>query len=387
MKKLFLYLGVMALLIAGAGDLLAGSIDYRSNQSADYIRSYSRNAATDAADCAYYNPAGMAKLADGLFINAGNQFVFKNYSAEAGGETYESTEPTLLLPNLYGIYKTGSLAVSLAFTIPAGGGTVKFADGLPMLAAVGGKDIEVTQIYYGYALGIAYAVTDMISLSAGARYVQATKKIAASTSLGDVDVEQTASGWAPIFSINIAPAEKINIGIKYEMKTELEFENSTSKSVLGMFPDGEKERKDLPALLALGIGYNISPEIVASFSLNYYFITQADQGEDDAYNDEYTNGYDAAVAIEYAVTPKELIVSVGYNYSKIGGSEDTYSDFDFALDSNSICAGAKYSVNPELDLTLGLSGTFYTEGENAAGTTKYNKTAYTVAIGANYKAM
>ena len=49
-----------ALLLGPTGSARAGSIDYLTNQSADFIRLLGRNASTDAVDIVSYNPAGTA---------------------------------------------------------------------------------------------------------------------------------------------------------------------------------------------------------------------------------------------------------------------------------------------------------------------------------------
>ena len=74
MKKLIFG---MATLLA-AGTLMAGSVDYLSNQSADYLRTFSRNASLDA-DAAVYNPAGTAFLQPGLTLALSNQSIWKLY--------------------------------------------------------------------------------------------------------------------------------------------------------------------------------------------------------------------------------------------------------------------------------------------------------------------
>ncbi|MGC9344250.1 MAG: hypothetical protein ACP5E3_16220, partial [Bacteroidales bacterium] len=48
----------------------------------------------------------------------------------------------------------------------------------------------------------------------------------------EADVEQTASGITPIIGINISPSENLNIGLKYEFATELEFTNNTTSDIL-----------------------------------------------------------------------------------------------------------------------------------------------------------
>jgi hypothetical protein len=72
---------VLCALFSASG-LFAGSLDYLSNQSARYAMTFSRNAATDAADIVAYNPAGTALLPQGLSIDISNQTLIKPYEQE-----------------------------------------------------------------------------------------------------------------------------------------------------------------------------------------------------------------------------------------------------------------------------------------------------------------
>ena len=60
--------------------LYAGGIINKQNLSADYIRTLNRNAATDMADAAAYNPAGTAMMEDGLYVKADAIYFWKDYS-------------------------------------------------------------------------------------------------------------------------------------------------------------------------------------------------------------------------------------------------------------------------------------------------------------------
>ena len=100
----------------------AGSIDYLSNQSAEYIMSFNRNAATDSADIVNYNPAGTVFLPEnGLYVNASAQYLFKPYNETFLGRTYRQNEPSII-PNLYTLFKRDAWAAFFAVTVPAGGG-------------------------------------------------------------------------------------------------------------------------------------------------------------------------------------------------------------------------------------------------------------------------
>jgi UPF0716 family protein affecting phage T7 exclusion len=93
MRKALMLLLVLATIMVGSA-VFAGSIDYLSNQSARYLMTFSRNAATDAADIANYNPAGTAFLAPGLTIDFSTQTLFKPYSQKT---TIDYLSPAVLL--------------------------------------------------------------------------------------------------------------------------------------------------------------------------------------------------------------------------------------------------------------------------------------------------
>ena len=114
------------------------------------------------------------------------------------------------------------------------------------------------------------------------------------------DVTQTASGISPIFSINISPSENLNIAVKYEMMTKLDLLNNTAQDLtvgygtkngnvtspqslipdltkpINMFPDGEKTRSDMPALLTVGLDNRLASALKLSVGSNYYFDKSAE---------------------------------------------------------------------------------------------------------------
>jgi len=253
----------------GASDVFAGGIDSRTNWSAEYIRTLSRNAATDAADVVVYNPAGTIGLKDGFHIGFSNQYIIKKQSQrtehtdyanaplgpDASGRraampTYEFTDttPVPFLPSLFLAYKTGEMAVFGAMTIVGGGGTIQY-DEMSYTAykylnpvAQGRSssmtaDLKSSDIYYGFTVGGAYdVVKDMVSVAVAGRVVIQDKKnelkgSASSdlTYLGstrqsiDLDVKygEHSRGFGGILGVNIKPVKEMNIGIRYETVTRL----------------------------------------------------------------------------------------------------------------------------------------------------------------------
>jgi long-subunit fatty acid transport protein len=179
-------------------NLLAGGIVTNTNQSASWVRNPS-TAAVTSIEAVYYNPAGLAKLENGLHISLSNQTIFQNREIEnfykgPDGTTglnqslYKGTLSAPIFPTFYAAYKINKLAFSFGFNPIGGGGTAEFSKGLPSfeigvsdlvpaLASQGATDYNLetyfkgSSIYLGYQVGATYQVNDMISVYGGARYV------------------------------------------------------------------------------------------------------------------------------------------------------------------------------------------------------------------------
>jgi len=437
---------IVTMISMNSGAVFAGNINNLSNQSADALRSFSRNAATDAADAVTFNPAGCAKMDDGLYINFSNQFLIKNYSMDVQAadtsfntEEYktslESDEPSLLLPNLYTVFKKDDWAAFAALNIPAGGGGVDYSSGVPFFVKLpalygstlteGTSHFKASSMYIAGVFGGAYAINKIVTVSLSGRYVYGKKTYEGGATLTGgaapgthtLDAERTAHGFGGIIGLNVSPVETVNIGIRYETETAMNWKTKVNKmtlpyksatnipiGVLQQFEDGAKEKINLPSILAFGASWDITPELSISSSLTWYFVKLADKNSDvkvaDAtapivntdigYDDDYNDGFDLAFAVDYRIMP-DLLLSAGYNYSKTGGNSDTYSDFECALDSHTVGIGAKYSMLDNLDLTFAFSSIFYVDGKvdwpvaMGGGKEVYKKQVYAIGLGAEYK--
>ncbi len=395
----------------------AGNIDYLTNRSVSYFRNFTRNSATDGADLVSYNPAGLVHMGDGLHLSFGNEFFLKDYEitvedpywetpAEDAAVTYESTEPTLFFPDLYAVYRTGDLALFGAFTVPAGGGSLDYPDGIysmplvetglqqalrqdtTVFALMDEGWIEASSQYLAGTLGASYLLTECLSAGLAGRYVTARRSyegagtftILRMTAAGPVpidtserllDCEKTASGFAGIISLNAKPTECLNIALRYETATALEFETSVDENSWApyglpdsTFTDGYQQRRDLPAMLSGGVSYRVSDGLRLGTMWNYYFVDAADQGEDDGIRDDYENGWDLGVGADIGITP-DLLGGLGYVYSDLGGSRDTFDDFEYNLDCHCIGGGFRYSVSPDLAVTLAGGRNIYLQGEGS----------------------
>jgi len=410
MKKLFTFLGTVGLVFFLISSVSAGGIDNKQNFSVEYLRTFSRNAATDAADVVAYNPAGVMKLEDGGYVNLAIFHALKVYSNTIGGIEYESDVPSTV-PGLFGVYKTEKWAAFAAFTIPCGGGKVEYDRGNALTFAIASRltnppspfttidsmNLEGDSYYYGYTLGGAYEVNEMVSVSLGVRYIDATKEAKGSAVVSAplvplppttfaVDYEETADGWGYFAGVNIAPTEEWNIGIRFETNTELDFETKVKKDDVGLFTQGEKLRRDLPGLLGVGVGYTITPKIKVEASYTYYLEKNA-TWEDRATTprDESKGGdsYDLGIALTYTFNP-QLKGSVGYMLTDTGINPDDMLPEAPELDAQTVCGGILYEVIPGLNLNFALQHTFYEEGKTSTGII-YEKDVTGLGFGIQYK--
>ena len=126
MKKVLTCVGGIALSCTFAASVFAGAVDNKTNWSAEYIRTLNRNAATDYADIAAYNPAGTVKLTEGFIINGSIQYLSKDYKNIINGTSYESDEPSYV-PGIFGVFNKKKWSLFATFTNVGGGGKVDFS--------------------------------------------------------------------------------------------------------------------------------------------------------------------------------------------------------------------------------------------------------------------
>jgi long-chain fatty acid transport protein len=412
MKKILIVLCVAGFIVSLASPLMAGGIINKQNFSSEYLRTFSRNAATDAADIMVFNPAGVMKKEDGFYGNLGLFYADKDYSNTVPvlGEL-DSKEPSII-PGLFTLYKKDKWAGFFAFTIPGGGGIVDYKDGnattLGMAAAIIGSpipfdtyessSIKANSVYRGYTFGGAYTINDLVSVSAGLRFVDALKEADVTTVLSvgglgatpiNVEFEQTANGWGGFLGLNYSPREDLNFGFRYETATELDFEsnvkNDDTGGLAGAFDprliDGNKIREDLPGLIGLGAAYTINPKIKLDLSLTYYLEKSA-KFEEDRLKDA-GDSWDLALAGEYTFNP-QLRASAGYMYTKTGIDADDMSPENPELGANTLCAGMAWEPMDKMTLNFAILNSFYNSDKTSTGI-KYEKNVFGVGFGIEYK--
>jgi len=291
---------------------------------------------------------------------------------------------------------------------------------------------EGTSVYFGYQANASYALSDMISVAVGGRYVTAKNTYngyiknvqinplyagnptaalisapafftaigqptyAAMTADREVDVEQTGSGITPILSVNVSPSEKLNIAVRYEFQTMLELTTKVNDNKSGgIFVDGSKTIADMPALLAIGIDFKPSEKLLVSGTFNTYFDKNVDyDGSESADINMIDNNFlEYGVGLEYGLTEK-LRASAGWVATSTGVNENYQNDQRYSTNTNTLGGGFGYRISPMIDLNIGGQYTFYDEGSkdytHTLGinqipiTETYNKETWVIAVGLDF---
>ena len=399
----------------------AGGVENKTNMSTGYLRNPSRNAEFQRPEAAFYNIAGTAFMNDGLWIEAGNQFVFKEYKHEVtdsstkaqfetlGADTSFSDKTTVwLYPDFDAVYHKGDFAVFANFGVYAGGGSLNYDDGsfpttggLAALVAMSSsttayKDhkLKVNSITYGGQLGGSYKFLDgMISVGGAFRMVYGTQSLELTSSDavfkmangGDtVSYDAKATGFGGVFGIHARPIDKLDLSVQYSTINKIKYKVDNVEGNLAAsfgIADGNKFNTDLPATLNFGASYSVIDPLLVSFSCNYYFNKQAKMdsvlGETD-----YDNSIEFALGADYRIN-EMVSTSLGFAYSKQGTNDESNSTFAPVLDSFLIGGGVE--VTPIENLTLTAAGMWVNYFDEDVGGLNLSKDLFMASLGVTYR--
>jgi long-subunit fatty acid transport protein len=207
---------ITSVMLAATTSASAGGILTNTNQSVDFLRNPARDAAI-GLDGVYSNPAGVAFLPEGFHIAFNWQYAHQTRTITSNNplfalgrknsgytsKTFEGVADAPFIPSLQGAYNKGNWSVQFNLSVPGGGGSCEFSDGLGSFESVvggiahqlSGLDQIATalgqpapgvsgydmdgymqgrQYYFGVQLGAAYKITPDLSVYGGLRFLYGT---------------------------------------------------------------------------------------------------------------------------------------------------------------------------------------------------------------------
>ena len=252
MKKIAVML--TSVMLTTATTATAGGILTNTNQSIDFLRNPARDASI-GLDGVYSNPAGVAFLPEGIHIGFNWQYAHQTRTITStnplfalgrknNGEatkTFEGVADAPFIPSLQAAYNKGNWSVQFNFSVPGGGGSCEFADGLGSFESVvggiasqlagldqiatalgqpapgvSGYDLDGymqgRQYYFGFQLGAAYKILPDLSVYGGLRVLYGTATYKAKIS--NIMVK-TAGGYQDFGSFLQSATAMVDGGISY----------------------------------------------------------------------------------------------------------------------------------------------------------------------------
>lgn len=410
-------LGLLALTAVLTSVAYGASIDHIQTYTPEYLGNSAQNGMINNVSV-YYNPAGIVNLEKGTYVHVGAQLAVGHEKMEYKGEDYKADlfQP---IPN-FALYKVeDNSALYWTFGGIAGGGDLKYDNGVAGTAVVGdilaglgitgvntnGSKAEGKNLYAQNTLGKVWKINNKLSLSAAGRLIYGIRELNAELRLnnapqdiklsGDyanINSERTAFGYGLQLGLNYKATEKLNLALRYDSRVKLNFKADGSDysniKLLGKdlgftnfypeYEDGNKTRRDLPAILAAGMSYKVTDNWVIGLSGNYYFNKDAKMDrtvghisinipgeksiEINGLEAEYDNGYEIAVGTEYRLNPKWAVLG-GINYAYTGAKVSSYDDVEFALDSIMVGTGLKYNPDETSEWVFTVTHYFYDSEE------------------------
>lgn len=434
MKKNLMFL--VCLMLFATITPIQAQIDNLTNVSAEWVRIGSRNAATDAADAMAYNPGGMSRLSSGFHVNVGNQSFFRkpshSYDLGYGSTEYSQDGNDMFVPNLYMSYNKNKWAAFGGVYIAGGGATAKYPTGsfttdLVSFSTLGylqmngmgythtvNSNLEGNSYYMAYTLGGAYSINEKFSFGVMVRNISAKNTTKIGTTAQDatgtypdmpfaLNTESTASGIGVMIGAHFKPIEAFSVAIRYESQTKLEFETNQITDDFGLTVDGEKSNRDLPAVLGIGLSYQLNSKAKLVSDFNYYFQENADWGstivdpENGIYEEVSKLAGDASsysLGLEYAVNTKWML-SLGGAYTMFNyNNQDLYytihGNYETVMDDNlAFCTGVAFNPTEKVRINLGFMKAIYNKDKELsydALATKItvNNSISTVAVGVDF---
>jgi long-chain fatty acid transport protein len=242
------------------------------------------------------------------------------------------------------------------------------------------SSLKGSSCFLAWRLGGALRVNSWLSVAAAGRLVHARQEVVGRVEgvcaydhdghdlrtrrLLLLHKREEATGFSVEAGLDLRPRADLLVNLTFEAATPLVFRTRVleGKDGGGLFRDGERTRLDLPAVLRLGVGFQASPVLRASFGLNAYLERDARMdlgpGSEDSSGD-YGNTVEAGASLERRLS-RAWLVSAGVNYNWIGQRPQGAADLSPAgghRDYASLGAGFQWEPGERVKVNLGLAHT------------------------------
>lgn len=277
-----------------------------------------------------------------------------------------------------------------------------------------------TEYYVAGTLGAAYRIFDMLSASAGFRYIyymgrqtidMTGVEASFTTSFGGamsselyddmyndwhIDTTYKGQSYGIILGTDFRPFKSLNVGVRYEYYLPAELKKKTKRfevnplleqtGALDIFKDGSDNpdfndgagyahgngtstlKVTYPQSISLGVSYQLFKDLRVEAGGDIYFKSKVDL--DGAEND-FNTAYRVGGCVEYSVNDN-MVASIGYSYNNTGIKNECRNEIDPLLLNHSIGTGVGITVNDRLSVNMGLCYIYYV-------TAKVDSTEYAVA--------
>jgi len=445
MKKILVSFIVFTMTSVNA---LAGGILTNTNQSVDFLRNPARDAAI-GLDGVYSNPAGVVFMPEGFHLGINWQYAHQSRTITSTNPVFQlgrknnENNPTKIfegvanapiIPSIQVAYNMENWSLQANLSVPGGGGSCEFDDGLgsfesvvgniaASLAPLGALGYDMDgymkgrQYYYGVQIGAACKVIPNLSLYGGLRmvYGDATYKakisnIQVKTANGYVDFgsylqavteagygeavaplqkysdgvnllcNQDGVGFAPIIGVDYKTG-KFNFAAKYEFRTQIRMKNESTVNeasaieAVNKYRDGEYVNEDMPALLSVGVQYSPIDIVRINAGYHHYFDKDASW-----YNNSQKlldhNTSEFLLGAEWDTT-ENLTFSAGGQLTRYGMSDEYISDMSFVVNSYSIGFGFNYKLSHKVAIKAAYFQTYYGDYDRTNATNPQIKDSFT----------
>lgn len=444
MKKNLSSLVVLMMTTIGA---YAGGILTNTNQSVLFLKNPARDAAI-GLDGVYSNPAGVAFMPEGFHVAFNWQYAHQTRTVTSTSPVYmlgkknnnnekkifEGVADAPIIPSLQAAWNKGNWSILLNLSVPGGGGSCEFADGLGsfervvggianMLAPLGAQGYDMDgymkgrQYYYGVQLGAAYKIHPNLAVYGGLRLLYGDATYKAKISNIQVKTENGYVDFADFMTYSTATINNaldiVNAGIaQYEaagipVPAELIAKQAQLESTKGSLTQLQKYAQGVN-LLCNQDGIGIAPVIGVdwryknfNFAAKYEFKTQLRMKNESTVNEaseiEAVNKFKdgekvnedapALLTVGAQWKPVSMVsLNIGWHHY-FDKNASWYNNAQDLLkhDTNEFLAGVEWDVTNKLNVSCGGQLTRYGLSDEYMNDISFVVNSYSIGLGCSYK--